>query len=704
MRLRPICLAVPALVFAACADESSVTGPAVEIAVAPLTLPGVVGVEYALAVFNASPSPAFSFAPDGSAATNLTSLVWNQTSVTSNQYGDGKGAIAYVGTCDASGQAPRMNHVALAIKQINAGANGGSIDGASPAAFVGTDNILDDQLTSSDGAPDFNNPCPLGAPCVLAVPCEENRDTAVTFNLTIMRRADQGFFDVAVNFEDIFCSAKLDCQYDTGPIQLLHNPNKPGQPRDQTAVLAFACTTGTGDVADTRLHLSPITVTCGANAPIVLDPTVGPGNAWTSSSPDPHTTDAIWQYATYLGTESLLCDGLPCNKLFWNVALGFDATVGDCRISASATAAGLDVMNDGLTPAGTTYPWLRYDVDLTNPEGGLACDQHPLDGGDGVTTEYTLVSAPKRFCHRFDGGVATTLNDPACRAPRGYFAGPRPGLHDMLELVEPGYCAPSGGDVQVVGVVESWAVEVQGFYLQPESAVPVLGAALTSPLTRGAFGLALASHYRGLALNPEAFGLATADIPDLYETLVITDACEEIGRIAGLSEVFIGIARQPEVRDQMLAFTNFAGNLAAQADPKVVLVRADTVAAVINGVGRQPELVSTLEGDAIALLGGYVTPVGAGAANAAMLSMVAPTLAVLEGITQNPEVGSQLMETAQLLMATPVVLTGVVGSRVEAELLAAYDAALVIQPEAEALLRAALLAVSGLVPPSGPIE
>jgi hypothetical protein len=695
---------IPVLVFAACADESSVTGPTVSIAVAPLTLPGVVGVEYALAVFNASPSPAFSFAPDGSAATNLTSLVWNQSSITSNQYGDGKGAITYVGTCDASGQAPRMNHVALAIKQINAGANGGSLDGTSPAAFVGTDNILDDQLTSSDEAPDFNNPCPRGAPCVLAVPCEENRDTAVTFNLTIMRRADQGFFDIAVNFEDIFCSAKLDCQYTTGPIQLLHNPNKPGQPRDQTAVLAFACTTGAGDVADTRLHLSPITVTCGANAPIVLDPTVGPGNAWTSSTPDPDAADAIWQYATYLGTENLLCDGLPCNKLYWNVALGFDATVGDCRLSASATAATRDVMNDGLTPAGTTYPWLRYEVDLTNEQGGLACDQHPLDGGDGVTTEYTLVSAPKRFCHRFDGGVATTLNDPACRAPTGYFATPRPRLHEMLEAVEPGYCVPSAADAQVVGVVASWAVEVRGFYQQPESAVPVLGASLTTPITRGAFGLALASHYRGLATNPEAFGLATADIPDLYETLVITDACEEIGRIAGLSEVFIGVARQPEVRDQMLAFTDFAGNLAAQADPKVVLVRADTVASVINGGARQPELVSTLEDDAYSLLGGYVTPVGAGAANAAMLSMVAPTQAVLDGIARNPELGPRLVQMAQFLMSTPVALTGTVGSWVEAELLAAYEAALDIQPEAEALLRQALLTLSGLVPPSGPVE
>ncbi len=185
--------------LAACAEggvqESS--GGAVEIQVAPLSLPGVTNVEYALAVFNAAPTGTL-FAADGTVvgSGNLSSLVWNEPSVTASAYGvAARGDITFIGSCDASAA---TNHVALALKSITAGG------------------VLDDEITSVDGDPDFINPCDYLAPCVMEVACNENQDTPVTFNLTVIRDAEQGFFDIGVNFKDIFCSAKSEsCKPET---------------------------------------------------------------------------------------------------------------------------------------------------------------------------------------------------------------------------------------------------------------------------------------------------------------------------------------------------------------------------------------------------------------------------------------------------------------------------------------------------------
>jgi hypothetical protein len=86
----------------------------------------------------------------------------------------------------------------------------------------------------------------------------------VTFNFTIMGQADQGFFDVAVNFDAIFCSAKVDCTYDDAgndPIELLHDPAT-GE-RTQTAVIGIACSAGPGNDVDTAILLNDIRLYCG---------------------------------------------------------------------------------------------------------------------------------------------------------------------------------------------------------------------------------------------------------------------------------------------------------------------------------------------------------------------------------------------------------------------------------------------------------
>ncbi len=361
------------------------TGPGVEIAVAPLSYPGIADVCYRLEVFNG---------PPGLLGTDT---VWSKAHVCSTTYGNLSGGdISYVGPCDADVDVDNRVELVLETVTVAGGAT------------------LDDQVSTTDGDADFVNPCPLGDPCTLEFECEENADVLVQFNLTVLRDAEQGFFDIAVNFEDIFCSAKLDCQYDDGPITLLHRPDGS---RGQTAVLAFACTSGPGATADTVLHMNSIAITCGGDT-VTLDPTVGPGNAYNLANPDPDLSDAVWQYATYLGVESLPCGLVSCNKLYWNVAIGFEPSFRDCAIVASATASTSSQMTNALTPPATTYPWIAFEGALTADAdgGGLVCDQNPLNElGSGVVTHYTPVSTPKPFCHRYDGVDVATSTAAACR-------------------------------------------------------------------------------------------------------------------------------------------------------------------------------------------------------------------------------------------------------------------------------------------------
>ncbi len=186
--------------------------------------------------------------------------------VCSTQYGnDGGGDITYIGTCDADGQDDPSDADGERTNSVT----------------IWFDGIYDDGLAYIDptGPNGWRNPCvdaegdEIG--CTLNVLCEENADALVEFNFTVMREANQGFFDIAVNFGDIFCSAKFDCSTEidgacSGPggtcttgeladglttcdtnadcraqadINLLHDA---AGERAKTFVLGFACTAGPG--------------------------------------------------------------------------------------------------------------------------------------------------------------------------------------------------------------------------------------------------------------------------------------------------------------------------------------------------------------------------------------------------------------------------------------------------------------------------
>ncbi len=362
--------------FAACADEKTTPETGFEIQVAPLELPGIFDACYGITVDNG------------------TETVWSQAGVCASQYGDGIGSITYIGTCDADGGTPDNpvnNTVSLVLEALLV------------ADENGTDGEVDDPATVFDETEtdtlvhpgDFFNPCPDGTPCQLTRPCIENQDTLVEFNITVMRAARQGFFDIAVNFSDIFCSAKFDCAYpgegDNGdqPIELLFTAD--GK-RADTAVLGFACTSGEEtalEAGETYLYMDDIRIECtdenGTVTSYDLETSAeanGPGNQY-----DPAVEgQVVFQYAIYQGAEFVEED---FRKYYWNVAIGFDmnAMAGlDCNLTTKATAS--DEHEDGgqglpfnevanETIPGTTYPYLVWEINL-NEGGGdrLSCGQN----------------------------------------------------------------------------------------------------------------------------------------------------------------------------------------------------------------------------------------------------------------------------------------------------------------------------------------
>ena len=263
-------------VLGACADD--VAGPKgpLTVTIAPLQLPDVLEVCYQLEVFN-----------------DDDETVWSNDDVCSSQYGNaGGGDVTYIGPCDAQ---VNDNYVTLVLDTVE---------------DVNND-ILNDQ-ESGVADPDFVNPCPASSPCELTFECIENADVLVAFNLTIMRDADQGFFDIVVNFDDIFCSGKEDTCYSPGkPIELLFgNDVKDGPGRDETAVIGIACSAGpdtnTEDI-ETELLLTQVVLTCqDGNGPITfsLNPTgTDAGNQIGKDTTERYKVE----WSLYTGIEELNC-------------------------------------------------------------------------------------------------------------------------------------------------------------------------------------------------------------------------------------------------------------------------------------------------------------------------------------------------------------------------------------------------------------
>ena len=388
----------------------------IEIAVAPLTLPGVSKVCYDIRVTNGAGGTGETVWSRGTPGLNGGTA--DSGAICSDKYGDADGGdVSYVGTCDADGQ-------------LDADAAGERIN----SVTVWFDGIYDDGGAYVDpaGAQAWRDPCAPPAGCTLDVLCEENADASVAFDFTVMRAAHQGFFDVAVNFEDIFCSGKYDSCYTTGPIELLFGDGVGDGPgRDRTGVFAMACTAGTGTGITTDLLMSEVQVSCPApNAVAFVLPIAG-----LSPAGGVHTVNVAFgvagptavEYALYYGRENINCgtsaSPVACNKAYLNLAIDLEDLPAGCSLSLQATAqdASAPAFTNGavttMASSGTTYPFIAVaGADLSQ----TACIQNPLDGtGSTVTTFYGSSlsggTPPSPMCiHSQDGAAPAATGSPDC--------------------------------------------------------------------------------------------------------------------------------------------------------------------------------------------------------------------------------------------------------------------------------------------------
>jgi len=390
------------MTLGACADESNTKDPVgFKITTSALTLPGVGDACYNLTVRHATTDPSggndnvFDAAGD----------VWTQTGICGRQYGS-KGAITYIGTCDADNSTEAnpgadgsaYNEVQIVLTSLT----DDSDQSISESTFRNPckDGLLDSDLTGA-------TPDPAEPTCKKTLLCTANTDTLAAFNITLMRDANQGFFDVAVNFEDIFCSAKFDTCYNAdtqasdtdGPdwIKLLFK----GADRGRTAVLAIACTRGQDNSDGTDLFLSDVAVNCGGT--LNFDETTDGNGA------DPTGATGVFGYAVYRGQEA------SNDIVYYNVAVGFnDGTLPTtCNVSATASAGERD--SDHFTsdagvwnpPAGS-YPLITVDADVVDASGNYQCVQWGLnevaaDDSTPVATTYTGDSYVSALKYVYDG-------------------------------------------------------------------------------------------------------------------------------------------------------------------------------------------------------------------------------------------------------------------------------------------------------------
>ncbi|MCB9732147.1 MAG: hypothetical protein H6745_05985 [Deltaproteobacteria bacterium] len=386
--------------------------PQVAIDVAALSLTGVGDVVWDLEVVDDQDAP-----------------VW-QRRVTSSRYGDGTGSFAFVGPCaGAAGGLDNEVHLWVvglyeedAITSPGAFAAGAT---TGPGAVVGTALPFDDPTAT--------------APLTRTVSCRPNEDARADFLVTLMRPASQGFFDVAVTFDDIFCSAKFDCCADddvpadgcdgdgSEDIDLLFDA---AGARGRTNVLAIACTAGAGGGA-TDLYMSALELDCdvtsdaqtfAADLTIRPDATT-PGNLcvagsdgvsacrpWIEEAPGVDGDDYLFQVAAFMGQQA--ADASGADVRYWNVALGVKPAISACRLRATATADDGgddgDSFVGGVVADGAVYPAIAFDVDLGS------CGAEALSSAPGAAVR-TAYSASGDGATRFLYGVGpTAVTAPHC--------------------------------------------------------------------------------------------------------------------------------------------------------------------------------------------------------------------------------------------------------------------------------------------------
>jgi len=460
--VQPVCraLALGTLFIAlgACARDGS--GPRFEVDVAALGLADVGDVVWDIEVLNGAATPA---------------VVWRQR-VTSTQYGNGAGSVSYVGPCDASepSHTVRLWLVGLYAAPI-----------AAPGVFAAG------SATAIAASPlDVASPTTT-APLVRTVDCVENADTEVRFDVTVMRPARQGFFDIAVAFNDIFCSAKLDCCDDrdgngcaadhSEDLLLLHDETGT---RARTLVMGFACTAGAGQGVVTDLYLDALELDCDVGSDLstfapdlTIDPAAPePGNLCTAGAvaacpsvyagPGVDADQFLYQVAVFRDVQSQGPAG--AQVVSWNTTLGVRPGIAGCHLRVRGTADDAadasDHVSDGTIAAGIVYPVIDWDVDL----GTCGSEALSFAPDAPVAITYSAGDGPAiGFAYHFGAGIpAAPFCVPACDAGDVCVAGtcvtPDRVAPDPVALSEPAATpfASSDDSVTISGSCEDGATVV----------------------------------------------------------------------------------------------------------------------------------------------------------------------------------------------------------------------------------------------------
>jgi len=378
--------------------QESLAGAQLSIDIAALNLQGVGDVVWDVEVVNGA-DPA--------------QVVW-QKRLSSTGYGDSAGSASYVGPCDAD---PGVNENTVKVWVVGVYSTPVPTLGAFASGGLGG-------ATPSDV--EFQNPTTAGALTQVAT-CQENADVFVQFDVALMRPAQQGFFDIAVNFNNIFCSAKFDCCADTDAngcatdgtedIELLFDASGA---RSSTMVLGFACTAGATAGVETELYLDALQLDCTSPtsetfaADITLNPSGPAGNQCTAGADGMSTCTGVvtesngvdadtylYQLAIFRGLEQLQSGGVDAQKVYWNLALGVKraetgADITDCWLRTQGTADdanGTSIVALGNIAAGAVYPYIQWDVDFAT------CGAEPLTFGDDtamVRADYTTTGGAGR--------------------------------------------------------------------------------------------------------------------------------------------------------------------------------------------------------------------------------------------------------------------------------------------------------------------
>ncbi len=345
------------------ADNFGYDGTGIQVSIAPLTLDSLADACYSFSIVNGMNQLVVARGPQSPAATASDNTA---NSVCASRFGNTAGGdISYVAPCDAD--APDHT-VTLWVDALCSTASGNATGWGTTGTQYQRGNGICAQIQN------YVNPCPAG--CALNVTCQENADTPVTFNFTIMGQADQGFFDVAVNFDDVFCSAKLDTCNTAGDAVLLVFDDDGN--RMDTVVLAVACTAGSGDV-DTHLTHTELQVGCDDGA----------GSTIGGAIPTALTQEGNFEVnnlngAAYFGTEQLP----NANKVYSNFAFGIPVGF-TCDIAWQVIPSNGPFVQPGGANTYSSFGYVDFNAQNVT-RGSDGCREDKLDGdGSAVTTVYS---------------------------------------------------------------------------------------------------------------------------------------------------------------------------------------------------------------------------------------------------------------------------------------------------------------------------